>query len=141
MFFRYLEVRDQFDQSIIFLNKTFSILRMSESEKYFKLLPNQPLQIQQIIGNYLLLNNIFHRKLHYRIFSSLHATMTHGTLITLKYLFSMKQKQQKLPMMLLSPSKQRLIFSWTLLIFQNCKKVLLFPMTGQKKTQQIYTYL
>ena len=43
-------------------------------------------------------------------------------------------------MMLLSPSKQRLIFLWTLLIFQNCKKVLLFPMTGQKRTQQIYTF-
>ena len=43
MFFGYLdhlEVTDQFDQSIIFLNKTFSIFRMPESEKYFKLLPN-----------------------------------------------------------------------------------------------------
>ena len=90
---------------------------------------------------YLLLSNVFHRKLHYRIFSSLHATMTHGTLITLKYLFSMKQKQ-KLPMMLLSPSKQRLIFLWTLLIFQNCKKVLLFPMTGQKKdTANLYLFV
>ena len=40
MIFKYLEqleVTDQFDQSIIFLNKTFSIFRNPESEKYFKL--------------------------------------------------------------------------------------------------------